>query len=252
VHPPQPARAVLFDLDDTLFDHARAASAALARVHGQHACFTRRPFDDFAEAHARHLEELHQRVIVGDMGIDGARIERFRRLFAEAGVEPRGETLAETAAVYRTAYLDARCAVDGAYQLLAALKPHARIAIVSNNLLAEQQGKVALCRFDAVVDALVVSEEAGVAKPDPRIFDIALERIGCRASEAVMVGDSWTTDVLGARAAGIRVVWFNRTGQPTPDPGAEVEILDRLTPVDRALAVILGRSTAPEPQGSYR
>ena len=68
-----------------------------------------------------------------------------------------------------------------ARSLLAALKPRVRIGIVSNNLLEEQQGKIRLCGFDPYVDALVVSEAVGVAKPDPAIFARALEELGCAA-----------------------------------------------------------------------
>ena len=57
-----------------------------------------------------------------------------------------------------------------------------------------------LGHFDLVVD----SGKAGIEKPDPRIFEIALERFGVPASRALHLGDMFATDVLGARAAGIR------------------------------------------------
>jgi len=231
--------AVLFDLDDTLFDHSNAARTALSRVHAMHEGFARGAFDAFEQAHTRALEELHQRVLTGALGIDAARIERFRRLFAAAGVDADDELLAATASAYRSTYLDARRPVDGARELLAALKPRARIGVVSNNLLEEQRAKVRHCGFDPYIDALIVSEEAGVSKPDPRIFTIALERLGCAAEDAVMIGDSWTADVEGARAAGVRAIWLNRTGAPVPD-APEVEVIERLTPVADVLRVVLG------------
>src|SRR5512145_2613213 len=52
-------RAILFDLDDTLFDHSHGAREALAMVHRSHHCFGAIPFEDFARAHAEHLETLH-------------------------------------------------------------------------------------------------------------------------------------------------------------------------------------------------
>ena len=77
---------------------------------------------------------------------------------------------------------------------------------MSNNLLAEQQGKIRHCGFDAYVDALVVSEAAGVAKPDPAIFAQALAALDCDAAGAVMVGDSWPADIVGVWVDGRRVV----------------------------------------------
>ena len=93
-------------------------------------------------------------------------------------------------------------------------------------------------RLAAHVDVLVVSEEAGVSKPDPGIFEIALRRSGAMAAEAVMIGDSWTNDVEGARAAGIRAVWFSRGGEPSP--AAEVPAVYSLEPVPALLRLLLG------------
>jgi HAD superfamily hydrolase (TIGR01549 family) len=190
--------------------------------------------------HAEHLEALHQVVLSGAMGIDAARVERFRRIFLAAGVAAAPSLLDSTAAAYRRAYLEGRRPVDGARALLSALKPQVRIGIVSNNLLVEQQDKIRLCEFTPFVDALVVSEEAGTSKPDPAIFRLALERVGCDADEAVMIGDSWPADVEGARAAGIPAVWFNPAGHRCPDPAAIVGELRAFVPVERALDTIFG------------
>lgn len=59
--------------------------------------------------------------------------------------------------------------------------------------------------FDAVID----SGKVGVEKPDPRIFALALERLGVPAARAVHVGDSWPADVAGALAAGWRAIWYS-------------------------------------------
>ena len=231
-------RAILFDLDDTLFDHSFGAREALAGVHRSHECFATIPFEDFARAHAEHLEALHQEVLAGRTHIDAARIERFRRLFRGAGVA--GDEAAAAAAVYREAYVRARRAVQGAHALLAALRTHAPIVVVSNNLLAEQRDKVEHCGLSPHIDSLVVSEEVGVAKPDPHIFRIALDRVGARPDEAVMVGDSWAADVAGALAAGIVPVWFNPLGRPLPVTSPDVAELRALEPVEHAVETILG------------
>lgn len=228
---------MLFDLDDTLFDHSFGAREALAMVHRKHECFAAIPFDDFERAHAEHLETLHRDVLAGTTGVDAARIERFRRLLAAAGA-PGGEAAA-AAVVYREAYVKARRAVRGAHALLAALRTEARIVIVSNNILAEQREKLEFCGLAAHVDALVVSEEAGVAKPDPAIFGVALDRAGARPEEAVMVGDSWAADIAGALAAGIVPVWFNPRRRPAPVAALEVAELRALEPLEHAVGTIL-------------
>ena len=229
-------RAVLFDLDDTLFDHESCARDALDAVYRSHERFRSVTFPEFERLHAVLLEELHRRVMSGELDLDAARIERFRRLFEAAGAG--GRSPEEGARVYRECYIRTRRAIAGAAALLSALKPQMKIGVVSNNLLAEQQEKMKQCGLDVFVDALIVSETVGVVKPDPLIFHVALEQLAVRRDETVMVGDSWASDVEGARAAGIPVVWFNRNALPSPEPAAGVPELRALEPVSAAVDAI--------------
>ena len=97
------------------------------------------------------------------------------------------------------------------------------------------------CALDAHIDVLVVSEEVGVSKPDPKIFEVALERLGISADKAVMIGDSWAADVAGALAADIRPIWFNPRRLPRPEPDGRVEEIHALEPVEPVLAAVFGR-----------
>jgi putative hydrolase of the HAD superfamily len=242
---------VLFDLDDTLFDHRHCARAALAGVRGLHTCFAMRSPAELERAHARILEDMHLEVLAGRLPLDAARVERFTRLYRCAGIEADLELATRTAAAYRDGYVEARQEVPGAAALLAAVRRHAPVVIVSNNLLAEQQDKLRQCGLEQYVDLLVVSSEAGVSKPDPRIFEIALARAGVGPAEAVMVGDSWENDIQGARAAGVRAVWFNRNDAAVADPA--VPAITSLEPAESVLAVILGDLTITrEPASALR
>ena len=237
---------VLFDLDDTLFDHRGASRAALAEVHRRHAGGT--DFNAFEHHHARILEELHLDVLGGRRGLDDARRERFRRLFDAVGIALPDAGSIDVAAAYRAGYLPSWRAVDGAADLLARVREHARVGVISNNLIEETRDKIAFCRFTPLVDVLVVSGDEGVSKPDPRIFAIALERLGVTPEAAVMFGDSWTADIAGAARAGIRAVWFNPLRKPRPrhpdDIPPEVTEVHALTPAGDVLAALLG---APDP-----
>jgi len=233
-------RAVLCDLDDTLFDHAHASRCAIAELHRAVPEFGCWSVDDFADRHRETLEVMHLEVLAGRMSISAARIERFRRLLAAASAPGPGDLAPRIAGVYRGAYDIAWRAVPGALPLLRALK-HAGIqtAIVTNNIVSEQRMKIDRCGFTAYVDALVTSEEVGVQKPGAAIFHTALERLGVSPGEAVMLGDAWATDIEGARGAGVRAVWLNRLGTPTRDPA--VPELRSLEPVEDAMRVIVGR-----------
>jgi FMN phosphatase YigB (HAD superfamily) len=143
----------------------------------------------------------------------------------------------------------ARRALDGAAELLLAVRPHARIAIVTNNLLEEQQDKLRYCGLASCVDVLIASEDVGVSKPDRGIFDIALDRMGVAAQDAVMVGDSWANDIAGALNAGIRAVWFNPDRKIAPDSARGVSELHSLTPAADVLPLLLGAPPSPAEAG---
>lgn len=230
-------RAVLFDLDDTLFDHRGSSRAALAEVHRRHASGS--AFEIFERHHARILEDLHLDVLAGRRTLDEARRERFRLVFEAVGIALSDADAERVAAAYRAGYVPSWRPVPGAADLVAAVRAHARIGVVSNNLIEETRDKLAFCELASLVDVVVVSGDEGISKPDPRIFQITLDRLGVTAPEAVMVGDSWAADITGASRAGIRAVWFNpRRGPVPPDPSG-VAVIEAWTPVSAVLPVIL-------------
>jgi putative hydrolase of the HAD superfamily len=229
--------AVLFDLDDTLFDHWACTRAALADLRGHVPVLGGVPARAVAEEHRSLLESLHLEVLAGRMTVDDARVERFRRLLAFAGGTAAAGDAAAAAATYRSAYLAHWRPVEGALDLLGELHGRVSTGVVTNNVAGEQRQKIAACGFGRLLDAVVISEEAGVAKPDPRIFRVALDRLGCPAAEAVMVGDAWETDIAGARAAGIRPVWFNRFRAESPD--RSVAEISSLVPAADVVALCL-------------
>ena len=175
-------------------------------------------------------------VLAGRLLIDEARRERFGRLLRQAGVDD-AEAADEMASCYRTTYAANWHPVEGALPFLQAVRDEGHaVVIVTNNGVAEQRLKLDRCGIGPLIDLMITSEEVGISKPARGIFDHALERIGASASEAVMLGDAWATDVEGARAAGVTPVWFNRTGRENPDP-AVVELAS-LAPAADALAVL--------------
>ena len=88
------------------------------------------------------------------------------------------------------------------------------------------------------MDAVVISQEAGIAKPHPSIFKMALDQLGALPGESVMVGDNWAMDVVGARTAGMRAIWFNPAGAPRPDSSSDVREIRRLEPATAVASFI--------------
>ena len=233
---PVATTAVLFDLDDTLFDHRGCTRDALAKVRSRYPGLQSLSADAMEREYSRLLEEMHFQVLAWQLTVEEARIERFRRLLEHAGPTARQGEAEEAASAYRVAYRSVWRPVDGALELLVALHGRAAIGVVTNNMALEQRQKIAACGFGPYVDAAVISEEVGAAKPDPRVFEIALRELGRPADEAVMIGNASDIDILGARAAGIRPIWFNRSGALSLDPS--VTEIWSLRPTELVLSVI--------------
>ncbi|QQS01785.1 MAG: HAD family hydrolase [Austwickia sp.] len=201
-------RAVLFDMDGTLLDHAAASAAA-----GE--AFVARVRPDLPVAEAMELwsdadHDGYQRFLAGEMSFQERRRYGVRGLvpaLVHAPDQQVDETFAGYLADYQArwrAYPDARPA------LAAVLDMGLRVAVVSNNSLEQTLQKADVIGLWPELTPIVASEEVGAAKPDPRIFLAACEAIDCPPADTVMVGDDLMADVLGALRAGLRATWLNR------------------------------------------
>ena len=228
---------VLFDLDDTLFDHQhsrRCGLRALQQAYPPLACL---PIEDLVAAHERQLTASYDQVLDGAVSLTANRLERFRRMFVNCGVAMPVAEVERAMQRYRHAYEAHRRAVPGVVALLAYLHPRLRIGVVTNGLVAVQQEKLMACQLTGLIDFLLTSEEAQVKKPDSRLFLLALEKAQTRREAAVVVGDSWAFDVLGAQQAGIRSIWLNRGQEPCPDPRLTTE-LAAFEPIEHTLKAL--------------
>jgi HAD superfamily hydrolase (TIGR01509 family) len=218
---------------------------------------TRYPVDEVARRDHAVLDTVHRDlVLTGKLRVPEARVERMVALYGSFGV-PLGRTEARRlVAVRRRAYAAHQRAVPGSVALLRALRAEgAKVGIVTNNLVREQRRKLRQVGLHGLYDTLTISEEAGVTKPDPRIFQLALTRTGLSPAESVMVGDSWAADVEGARAAGIPAIWFDRSDGPRGAHRNGVPVLRSYRPLRAALRLLAeaadrpGRRRAPRRPG---
>jgi putative hydrolase of the HAD superfamily len=88
------------------------------------------------------------------------------------------------------------------------------MALITNGAACLQREKLAASGLAGHFDAIVVSADLGIGKPDASLFRHALAALG--ADHGVMIGDSLERDIDGALAAGLDAIWINRLGQPGP------------------------------------
>jgi HAD superfamily hydrolase (TIGR01549 family) len=138
----------------------------------------------------------------------------FNLLLAEAGIprSPATDRALEELHAYHAAHNLWELVPDGVVPALGRLRRRAaRMVVVSNanGRLHVMLARLGLARF---FDVILDSQLEGVEKPDPRLFEIALERAGARAETTLHVGDFYWIDVRGARAAGVEAVLLDAAG----------------------------------------
>lgn len=150
----------------------------------------------------------------------------FRDTFAEMRVV--GLNSRELASTYWRHFCSLFVSEEDAQGTIAKLHGTYKLAIVSNGIGEAQRGRLEAGRMGHYFEALIVSDEAGIAKPDPRIFHAALERLGLGPHEVVFVGDSLKDDYAGAARAGIDFCFYNRKRLPLGAEHSPAYIIERL------------------------
>ncbi len=237
-------RALLVDLDDTLFDHTQTCRGAIAAVGRSEPWLRRRPLSLLLSTYMDVLEAHQGALRAGTVSVEASRRARWQRLGRLCGEELTESRSAEIARAYRAHYEKARRPVAGAEAFLRGLHGRVPVVVVSNGPEAGQAEKLRLLRFDRLVDGLVTSGRLGFAKPDRRIFDEAVRVAGSTPAETTMLGDSWPNDVVGASGAGILPVWFNRFARAAPAGPAAPELRSFGAP-RRARELLLGGPVPP-------
>ena len=130
--------------------------------------------------------------------------------FAEMGREFGGMLFKPVKEEWRTPEATAKAAAQEAVRRWSARVP---VVVVTNGIGSVQRGRMERSPIRAYIRGLIISEEVGAAKPDPRMIEAALRAVGCTdRSRALMLGDSLTSDIAGAGAAGVDSCWFNPSG----------------------------------------
>ena len=217
-------KTILFDLDDTLFDHRFCTRAALSHLRENYICFNGVTLDEFEAEHMKLLDELMNAVLPGTLSIEEARTERFRRAFVKFEAKVSAEESTNAAGMYRKFYEKSWRLSIGAHSLLKNLHGKYKIGIITNNLRSEQEEKLRRCNIIQFIDVMVTSEDTGLTKPTTEMFEITLDKLGSRKEETIMIGDSWSADIIGANNSGLKSIWLNIYGIECPDKSMAYEI----------------------------
>jgi 2-haloacid dehalogenase len=229
-------RLFLFDLDDTLLDFKASEQLSFDRTMralGLDAL----PDGLFARYQAINIA-LWKRFETGAVSKDFLKVERFRRTFADNGLDLDPEAASH---LYLESLSDTVVLIDGARELCETLAGIGEVGIITNGVEQIQHRRIVSAGLRDHVSFVATSEACGHAKPDSRFFEYTVRMARAFAhAETVIVGDRLDADILGANRFGIESCWFNPGGLANDSealPTFEVARLHDVVPALRGLAI---------------
>lgn len=201
---------VFIDLDNTLWDFDGNAQEALKILYTKHRLdhLCHCTVSDFLGLYKSINASLWRRYEAGELDKETLRTTRFSDTFTAMGI-----SIVQQPKNIWQEYLDI-CPLmprlmPFALEALAKLKKKYKIAILTNGFETTQRIKLGHSGIGDFIDFMITSEGVGFAKPQTEFFALALSKAQCSAEEAVYLGDTWHTDVLGGMGAGIISYWYS-------------------------------------------
>ncbi|MFJ4780551.1 HAD family hydrolase [Streptomyces sp. NPDC088762] len=234
-----PIRAVLWDIDDTLFDYTGADAIGLSRQLEAEGIAGRYGTPAEALALWRRITDRHwERFAGGEGTFQGQRRERVRE-FLEQPWMTDGEAdgwFDQYVAHYKSAWT----VFPDVVPALDALAAGYRHGVLSNSSLVNQDPKLRDLGLRDRFEVLICAVELGVSKPEARAFLAACEALGLPPADVAYVGDQPEIDARGARDAGLLAVWLDRDGErgAGPDGVHRIAGLEHLPELLAAIPVL--------------
>ncbi len=204
---------VFLDTDDTILDFLKTERVAIGKTF---ACLGLQPTDALISRYSAINQSCWERFERGELTRAQVLLTRFEELFTELGVDVDAKYCEK---IYRHLLGVGHIFVEGAEDLLAYLAPKYHLFIASNGVAETQDSRLASAGILPYFDAVFISERTGYHKPEKEYFDYCFARIpGFRREEAIIIGDSLSSDIQGGINAGIATCWFNYRNKPSrPD-----------------------------------
>ena len=198
-------KVILFDADETLFDFKKAEKEAFKNTMIEFGVSYDESyhFNIYKEINTAIWKELEEGLITQEK----LKTERFRRFIEKIEMDFNENDFANT---YMKYLGEGSFLFEGAKELIEDLSDKYILSIVTNGLTAVQERRVKKSVIAKYFKDIVISEEVGISKPNPEIFEYALSNIeGVNKNEILMIGDSLSSDIRGGINYGIDTCWFN-------------------------------------------
>lgn len=202
---------IFFDLDHTLWDFDKNSYLTFEKILKKNDVNVN--LDSFIRQYAPINLEFWKLYRENKIAKADLRFLRLKRTFEALGMEVSEEVIN----ILSTQYIDELAGFNhlilNTKSILDYLNPKYNLHIITNGFEEVQHKKLSTSGIAEYFDLVVNSEMAGVKKPHPYIFELALDRAGTTARSSVMIGDSLEADILGANALGLHTLHFDPYGR---------------------------------------
>jgi len=223
-------KAVLFDIDDTLYDRKQAQLEIFKIIKNDFKDVFAGIDNDMVAIAFWEADRLSTEAFFATGSAESIRLDRFKIFLKMLNLDD--EAAGDISAVYISSLAGMKTEVKGASLVLNHLNGKYQLGIISNGLADTQYRKLEAIGARKFFDCILISETVGIQKPDPGIYWQAGSSLGKQPSECLYVGNSYNIDILGASEAGMITCWFNPRGTrpiiESAKPDYEIKNLEKL------------------------
>ena len=198
---------IFFDLDHTLWDFEANSNIAFETIFKKYDVgIDLQRFLNYYQGINQNYWRLYRNDKITK---EELRVGRLRDTFVKINQKFDYELIDNLSVEYIAVLPNNNLLFDGTYEILDHLFPKYKLHIITNGFSEVQYKKIDNSGLSKYFDKIITSEDAGVKKPNPKIFKYALEKANATSSESIMIGDNWEADIMGALDNGLDAIYFN-------------------------------------------
>ena len=228
---------ITLDLDNTLWDIEKTMVRAEKELRMHLKSVSEKAFDIYC---SETTSEIRNRLLREQPGLR-SNLTEFRKVLLSEIFSRAGNSIQDSKILASSAFntfFEFRNKVvffEGAINVLIALSEKYKVYALTNG-----NADVKMIGIDKYLSGTVSSAEVGVSKPNPEIFEAALNKAGVEAKSCIHVGDDYEDDIVGASNAGIATIWLNHQHKNDPNMNLATKVVSKVTEIPRAVEVIRG------------
>ncbi|MDN3642177.1 YjjG family noncanonical pyrimidine nucleotidase [Lutimonas halocynthiae] len=214
---------IFFDLDHTLWDFEANSKKTFSYIFDKNGLEIK--FNDFIEVY-QPINHRYWKLFREDKVTKSQlRYGRLKEAFQAIDFKSDDELIHLLSEEYITYLANHNALFENAIPVLEYLQPKYKMHIITNGFEEVQHRKLKNSNLLPFFDEIITSEKVGVKKPNPRIFEYALDITGAVNGESVMIGDNFEADILGAKNMGMQVIFCKFNGESATEEVSSVENL---------------------------